>query len=201
MPLCQLNYFGIDFLTSFSLQISLIWLSNISKSLEKGLPDLKTCKNELTVKLARAETISSSDEHWLDNEANTVDEEHVLDTLESALDYERGLERLGEDGKAIVKKLREWASDLAKVAGNKWKCTYFFPEKSKLLTTCVKVPHTKAILKHLRRNWISQLLPLLHGRKMLHWLSASKSSIGIMETAKTNRIRLGILIQSTQTLK
>jgi hypothetical protein len=30
--------------------------------------------------------IFSLDECWLDGEANTVDEQHVLDTLESALD-------------------------------------------------------------------------------------------------------------------
>ena len=54
----------------------------------------KTHKNELDTKLQRKEPISSSDEHWLDNDANTVNEHCVLDTLESALDYERGLEPL-----------------------------------------------------------------------------------------------------------
>jgi hypothetical protein len=52
------------------------------------------------------------DEQWLDNEANTVDEQQVLDTLESASDYEWGLECLDDGRKAIVKKLREWAGDL-----------------------------------------------------------------------------------------
>ena len=55
----------------------------------------------------------------MDYKANTVDEEHVLHDLETASDYKRGLERLDEDGKAIVKKLREWAGDLMKVAGGK----------------------------------------------------------------------------------
>ena len=97
-----------------------------SKILKKGLAKftatIKVRKKELSAKLARAETISSLDEQWLDNEANTVDEERVLDTLESASDYERGLERLDDTAKEIVKKLREWAGDLAKVAGNKRKC-------------------------------------------------------------------------------
>lgn len=60
--------------------------------LKKGLANftetIKTCKKELGAKLARAETISSSDERWLDGEANTVDEQRVLDTLESASDYD-----------------------------------------------------------------------------------------------------------------
>src|SRR5882724_8250867 len=96
-------------------------LEVLRKGLARFQETITNRKNELTAKLARAETISSSDEHWLDDEANTVDEERVLDTLESASDYERGLGRLGEDGKAIVKKLREWAGDF-KLAGNKWKC-------------------------------------------------------------------------------
>jgi len=37
---------------------------------------------------------------WTTNLANTIDEQRVLDELEAASDYERGLERLGEDGKA-----------------------------------------------------------------------------------------------------
>ena len=43
--------------------------------LKEGLANftetIKTRKKELGAKLARAETISSSDEHWLDGEANT----------------------------------------------------------------------------------------------------------------------------------
>jgi len=64
-------------------------------------------------------------QYWLDHEANTVDEQRVIETLEAASDYECGVEGLDEPGKAIVKKLREWAGDLAKVAGEKWKRTFF----------------------------------------------------------------------------
>ena len=110
---------------------------------------IKTRKKEFSAKLAKAETISSSDEH---NKANTVEEEHVLDTLESASDYKQGLGCLDKDGKAIMKKLREWAGDLAKVAGHEWKRMTFF------LPTCVKVLHARKSQKHLRRNQISQPL-------------------------------------------
>ena len=59
----------------------------------------------------------------MDHEANTVDEQHVIDGLEAASDYERGLTRIDNGGRAIVKKLQEWGGDLAQVVGNKWKCT------------------------------------------------------------------------------
>lgn len=94
-------------------------LDSLKKGLAKFSKQIKDRKDELNVKLHRKETISSADEEWLDHEANTVDEQRVLDELEAASDYERGLERLGEDGKAIVMKLREWAGELVKVAGNK----------------------------------------------------------------------------------
>jgi hypothetical protein len=45
-------------------------------------------------------------------------------TLEAASDYKCRVEGLDEPGKAIVKKLREWAGNLAKVAGKKWKRTF-----------------------------------------------------------------------------
>ena len=93
--------------------------------LKKGLKNfskkIKARKDTLTLRLSRRETISSVDERWLDYEANTVEEERVLHDLEKASDYERGFERLDEDGKAIVKKLMEWAGELMKVAGSKRK--------------------------------------------------------------------------------
>jgi hypothetical protein len=50
-----------------------------------------------------------------------VDEQCILEILESASDYDRGLEQLDEKGKAIVKTLREWAGDLVKATRNKRK--------------------------------------------------------------------------------
>lgn len=79
--------------------------------LKKGLLKLensfKTKKEQLEAKLSRQESISSDDEWWLDNEANIINEQCVIDTLESSSNYEWGLEHLDEAGKAIVKKLRE----------------------------------------------------------------------------------------------
>jgi len=98
-------------------------LDILKNGLDKFSKKIKTRKEALTLKLSRRESISSADEKWLDQEANTIDAERILHDLEAASDYERGLERLDEGGKAIVKKLREWAGDLMKVAGNKRKRT------------------------------------------------------------------------------
>lgn len=94
-------------------------LEILKKGLSKFTKTIKARRDDLNTKLSRKETISSADEQWLDHDANVIDEERVLETLEAASDYERGLERLDEKGKEIVKKLREWAGDLAKVAGKK----------------------------------------------------------------------------------
>ena len=101
-------------------------LDILKKGLSKFKKTIKTWGDELNSKLAQEEIISSLDEHWLDNEANTVDEQWILDTLESASDYNQGVEQLDEKGKATVRKLREWAGNLAKVAGTKRKRTHFY---------------------------------------------------------------------------
>ena len=60
----------------------------LKKGLSKLTKKIKDCRDELNTKLlAWKETILSLDEHWLDNEANTVSEQHVIDTLESTSDY------------------------------------------------------------------------------------------------------------------
>ena len=56
--------------------------------------------NLINAKLLKRETISVqvADEEWLDNEANTVDEQCILDELEEASDYEQGVEWLSKEG-------------------------------------------------------------------------------------------------------
>lgn len=98
------------------------------KPLEVLRKGLKILKNQVKVKketlqaqLATNKSISSQDEKWLDHEANLVDEEQVLEVLENASDYERGLERLDDVQKSVVRQLREAAGDLTRVAGQKRK--------------------------------------------------------------------------------
>jgi CII-binding regulator of phage lambda lysogenization HflD len=97
--------------------------------LRKGLNTLqkqyKAKKEQLQARLAKRLQISAEDEEWLDHEANFVDEQHVLETLEKASDYERGLERLDDAQKGVVRKLREVAGDIIKVPGKKRKRTCF----------------------------------------------------------------------------
>jgi hypothetical protein len=96
-------------------------LDLLKKRLAKFSNRIKDRKDKLTTKLSQNEKISPAEEQCLDNKANTVEEQCVLDALEEASDYERGVERLDENGKNIVKKLREWAG--GQMAGNKQKRT------------------------------------------------------------------------------
>ena len=94
----------------------------LKHGLAKLSQKIKARKDDLSARLSQNEIISSADEQWLDNEGNTIDEQRILDVLESASDYERGVGQLDDAGKAIVEKLREWAGDLpAKIPGKKRK--------------------------------------------------------------------------------
>ena len=81
--------------------------------LKKGLTNfrasMKARKDNLTAKLARSKPISSSDKHWLDHEANAIDEQHVIKALESALDYEHGIAHLDDSVKGFSKGCRQHA--------------------------------------------------------------------------------------------
>ena len=100
-------------------------LDVLKKGLAKFSKHIKDCKDKLIAKVSQKEPISPADEEWLDQEANTIDEERLLDVLDEASDYERGVEQLDDKGKMMVRELREWAGDLVKVAGNKRKRTHF----------------------------------------------------------------------------
>jgi hypothetical protein len=110
-------------------------LNSLKKGLAKFSKQIKACKDELQAKLLRRENILPADEEWLDHEANMVDEQCILDELEAASDYERGLEWLGEARKATVTRLRELAGELVKVAGNKWKRMLIFVLWKQVLLT------------------------------------------------------------------
>jgi hypothetical protein len=94
-------------------------------TLKKGLKILKKTvqarKLKLEAQLAERKSISREDEDWLDNEASFIDEQRVIDTLEEASDYEKQLLKLNDAEKVCIKKLREAAGDLPKVAGKKRK--------------------------------------------------------------------------------
>ncbi|KAF8263690.1 hypothetical protein EI94DRAFT_1703821 [Lactarius quietus] len=70
---------------------------------------------------AKWDKLTAEDEHWLDHEANLVDEDCVLKALEATSDYEHGVSQLNDNQKALVKRLREEAGDIPKVVGAKRK--------------------------------------------------------------------------------
>jgi hypothetical protein len=69
-------------------------LDMLKKGLSKVTQSLKLHKGELNATLARKpeESISCSDEHWFDHEGSTVDSQRVIETLETASNYEHGVE-------------------------------------------------------------------------------------------------------------
>ena len=77
--------------------------------LQKGLITLsdhvKKKKDELQGQLAERKSTSAEDEHWLDHDANLVDEQRVLEALESAPDYEQGFANLDDEQRGLVMKL------------------------------------------------------------------------------------------------
>lgn len=79
--------------------------------LKKGLKELQNQigeqKSQLEAKLKANQLVLEIDLEWLDNAGNLVDEERIVDVLDKASDYERGLERMGLQEKAIVQKLKE----------------------------------------------------------------------------------------------
>ena len=84
-------------------------LEVLQKELKILTDHVKTKKEELQAQLAKKEPISAQDKQWLDHDANLVDEQQVLEVLESALDYEQGLEGLDDEQRGLVKKLCEAA--------------------------------------------------------------------------------------------
>jgi hypothetical protein len=97
-------------------------LDILKKGLESLRNNVKAKRDHLLAQLAEKKPITSLDEHWLDNDANLVDEEQILEALEKASNYERGVERLDDKEKAIVMKLRELAGDLLPKTNKKRKC-------------------------------------------------------------------------------
>ncbi|KAJ7356426.1 hypothetical protein DFH08DRAFT_911795 [Mycena albidolilacea] len=81
--------------------------------LRRGLKDLRkhiqSRKKTLQSRLSQKQTISAEDSDWLDNHANFIDEERLLEELENASGYEQGLSRLSLAKQGAWKKLKEFA--------------------------------------------------------------------------------------------
>ena len=78
----------------------------LKKGLTKLQHQIQDWKTRLEDKLKAGQPISDSDEDWLDNTGNLVDEEQVVDVLNHASDYKQELKRLNLHNKSVVEKLR-----------------------------------------------------------------------------------------------
>ena len=76
----------------------------LKKSFEKHRKHLLEC-------LAQKEKLSKTDVEWLDNEGNLINEEHVLETLDAASDFEQGVKQLLDDERAAFERLKQVADD------------------------------------------------------------------------------------------
>ena len=82
--------------------------SKLKKSFEKWRKDLLD-------RLAKKEQLSDDDENWLDNDGNLVNEQRVIDTLDTASDFKWGSERLSDEEETALQQLRLAAGlDLSK---------------------------------------------------------------------------------------
>ncbi|KIK75360.1 hypothetical protein PAXRUDRAFT_173078 [Paxillus rubicundulus Ve08.2h10] len=76
-------------------------LEILKKGLTKLQQQIQDQKTRLEGKLKAGQPLSDSDEEWLDNAGNLVDEERVVDPLDNASDYEQGLKRLNSHDKSV----------------------------------------------------------------------------------------------------
>ena len=85
-------------------------MTNPLDSLRQGLQGLRkqveVRKSRIEVDLKAGKQVSESDEEWIDGAGNIVDEQRVVENLENASDYERGLERLNPKDRGIVERLQ-----------------------------------------------------------------------------------------------
>jgi hypothetical protein len=84
-------------------------LEALKQGYEKLKKQVGRRKKALEDRLANKERIPDDDGEWLDNEANLVDEQRVLEDLEAASDYERGVSRLDTKRKAAWARMKELA--------------------------------------------------------------------------------------------
>ena len=78
-------------------------LNVLKEGLRKLQVQIQGRKNNLH--LHRNEKISEEDEQWLDQDANLVDEEALIDMLEKVSDYERKLASFDIQKRSLIQKL------------------------------------------------------------------------------------------------
>lgn len=104
-------------------------LELLKKSLSILHESVKKRKDGLIARQNRKEKLSDAKEAWLDNEANHVDEDALIDRLEKASDYEHSFARLNEKEVGLVNKLKQVAEgagkSVATTSNKPKKCVFF----------------------------------------------------------------------------
>ncbi|KAL4062797.1 hypothetical protein V8B97DRAFT_1877376 [Scleroderma yunnanense] len=82
-------------------------LDTIKKGLNILREQIHEQKTRLKADLQAKKKLSEQDEQWLDGEGNLVDEEHIVDLLKRASDYERSLTQLNSNDNCVIQKLQD----------------------------------------------------------------------------------------------
>jgi hypothetical protein len=91
--------------------------SVLRRGLSKLKKQVKAQRDALLECVNKCEKISEADEEWLDQDANFVDEEALVEKLNNASDYERKLTRLTSMEQLLFKKLMGMGNGTIEVAG------------------------------------------------------------------------------------
>ena len=107
-------------------------LQVLKGGLSKLKETVKKRKESLLLRLREQQKISSEDEDWLDQEANFVDKEALVDMLENASDYKRALSKLDPKQKPLLERLIELGGGIKDVI--------VMGKSSKRKSECLPVP-------------------------------------------------------------
>ncbi|KIK80677.1 hypothetical protein PAXRUDRAFT_39775, partial [Paxillus rubicundulus Ve08.2h10] len=100
--------------------------------------------------------ISKVDEEWLDYTGNLVDEEHVVEVLDKALDYEAVLKTLNQQEKSIIQKLTELAGEQT-IRSKKRKSNATLAQQIEILNW----HHTNGKNQSQTANYFNEIYPFL----------------------------------------
>ena len=86
----------------------------LKKGFDRLTESTKARRDAILARVKRGEKVSDADERFIDQEANLVDEQAVLDTLEESSDFERDIGKLSEKDKSVVNRLKAAAGSVGK---------------------------------------------------------------------------------------
>ncbi|KAJ7752518.1 hypothetical protein DFH07DRAFT_960601 [Mycena maculata] len=123
--------------------------------LKKGLSVLKeTVKKRRDALIDRLkkddpkDRLTADKEAWLDNDANQVEEDAVIEKLERASDYERGLSRLDTKEIGLVERLKALAGEVAEKVADKVSKKRKRPEERKDFVRTGKTADVEPVFTH-----------------------------------------------------